>query len=132
LLYDEQVTVLFDGQIPLLVTIIINNSVFGSVGPGVVPEIEPSFREPVGRHPYFAAAVEITKDAPVPAQYAVDRPDILVVIAVEAVVVHAPALIGAEFLVGSSHDGRAALQAVPDAVLFQHGGEFISLCRTVQ
>jgi hypothetical protein len=125
LLDDEQKTVLFDGQIPLFIAIIINNSVFGPVGARVIPEIKSSFREPFGRHPHFSADIQIAEDAPVPAQDTVDRSHILVAVAVAAVVIHAPALIGAEFLVRPAHDGCAALQAILNAVLFHHAGEII-------
>lgn len=126
LLYDKQITVFFDGQVPLFIAIIINNSVFGPVGAGMVPEIESPILKPVFRYPDFSAGIEVAEDASVFAENVVDRPHIPVTVGVEAVVVHAPALVGTEFFVSAAHHGSAAFQAVLDAVLFYHGGEFIS------
>ena len=76
--------------------------------------------------------MQVAQDATVFAQDIVDGPHIPVGVAVESVVVHAPALVGTELLVGTAHHGRAAFQAILDAVLFYHAGEFISKPRRLQ
>lgn len=80
---------------------------------GVIPEIKSLLFQSRGRHLYFSAGVQFIQYAAVFAQYVVYPSYIFVGLAVAAVVVGAPALVGAESLVDAAPQGGATFFAGP-------------------
>lgn len=79
----------------------------------MIAEVKPLFLEPVGRNLDSPAGIKAIEDAAVFPKHGIDFANVLVRLAVAAVIVSAPALVRAEALVSAALKRRAALLAGP-------------------
>lgn len=78
---------------------------------GEMCKVEPRRTESLMAYATPALGIQHSEDAPVLAQLVVHVPDVVGLVAVQPVVVHAAALIGTKFLVNPAFDGCATFGA---------------------
>lgn len=111
LLDHQQVEVILQAPVALLITIEVLSTVAGSIETGEMCKVEPRRTEPLMAYATSAVGIQRPEDAPVLAQLVVHTPDVVGIVAVQPVVVHAAALIGTKFFVNPAFDGCATFGA---------------------
>jgi hypothetical protein len=107
----QQVMIIFKGPVALFITVEVLHAVLGGVKTREISKVKSGRPEPLMTYTTITIGVQPHENTPVLAQRIIHVPDVVGFVAVQAIVVHAAALVGTKFFVHSAFDRHAAFKA---------------------